>query len=148
MDRAEKASEVIEQAIRLGLKPEFDGGLNVVTLPSTGDLEKQREVIQEITKRLADIRPLLEGRAVAARARKFLGQQICCPEIGVGTLADVSSDGTLQLSTSIGDDRSKRRTTTANARSVLIIRLEETDGATAPAESTVEPQRKRFLGLI
>jgi hypothetical protein len=33
MDRAEKASEVIEQAIRLGLKPEFDGGLNVVTLP-------------------------------------------------------------------------------------------------------------------
>ncbi|MGO9639892.1 MAG: hypothetical protein ACLP1Y_01120 [Candidatus Acidiferrales bacterium] len=158
MDRREKAGELLAQAERAGLRLEFDSGLNLVKRMESGDPDRQRAIIAELTKYLPEIRRAIEGRAIAARATKFVGQRVWS-ENGPGTLIRGSHDGVLTISTGAEvrgphEEEAHRSQITigCNAKDLFIVADgEDVDGASSPDDGPKSKQPKpgfldRFRG--
>jgi hypothetical protein len=146
--RTEKATELIERATKLGLRFEFDSGLILVKRTETGDPQRQDDIIAEIGKYLSEVRRLVYLRAMAVRAKDFLGQRIWSGE-GEGVLASASVDGDLSITVTQEGFR-HQRTVTAKAESLLIVVGQEAiDGASSTNdEPTPETPRKRRFGVF
>jgi hypothetical protein len=138
---------LIARAERLGLHLEFDCGLLIVKRTESNEPEMQDEALAELGNKLSDVRRLVYLRAVAARAKEFLGQRIWTEE-GEGKLASAQGDGTLAISIERKDLR-HLQTVTANVESLLIIVENASDPAVAgTAHETPETPRKRRFGVF
>jgi hypothetical protein len=151
MDRVEKAIELLQRAAKLGLRPEFRDGLNILNVIGAAD----PELTEALTRYLPEIRSILQRRAVAALASKHVGSRIFSKEHGPGTLIEASEDGTLSISVnqerrqSHEDEiRFSQISITANADSLVLI-LDEAE-ASDPADQKPESElpRKKLFGLI
>jgi hypothetical protein len=150
MDGNEKALELLKRAEDLGLGIEFDSGFLAVELTETGDPAEQRVILADLGKWLTYVRELAKGRALAARAKKYVGQRIWHTEYGYGVLAGVAREGQLTITTERTDFRGPL-TLTANVESLLIIAVDEgADGAssTQSDKPAAEPARKSFLDRL
>lgn len=150
MDRAEHANELMARARRLGLRVEFDSGLNVAKQPAAGDPERQGAILEELGKYISDIRPLAQGRAIAARGKDLIGHRIFSQLHGAGTLVGVADDGCLTIRISAemrrtGDEenRSSQMNVTCDAKSVLIVVDEEETGAASSSDAGAPSERPR-----
>lgn len=96
MDKEERALQLLERAENLGLRFEFDGGLNTVKRAKSGDRDRQDDALKELSKYVREIGRLLQRRAIGARGNELLGRRICCAE-GEGVLASADSNGGLTI---------------------------------------------------
>ena len=138
------------RARRLGVRIEFDCGLNLAKRPAPGDPERQGAIVDELGKYISDIRPLVQGRAIAARARDFIGQRIFSQEHGAGTLVDAGEDGTLTIRISKEmrrsneeENRSSQMTITCKAERVLIIVDEEGAAGASSSDAGASSEQPR-----
>jgi hypothetical protein len=152
--RTDKASEVIAEAEKLGLRLEFDSGLAVaVKQKTTGDLaeDKQGAIIEELVKYLPEVRHLAKLRAISVRAKEFLGKQILVREVGVndrgftvaivreGELKGVGNGDELTISL-VREGRSL--TLTSRAEDLLFVLNEEgAAGASSPGNEEQAPRK-------
>jgi hypothetical protein len=129
MDRNEKGLdrkeviELLERAETLGVRLEFDSGLNLANL-AAGDLDRQLDIIAEICQLhyFGEIRRILERRAAVARVKQFIGRPIWFPGYGEGVLRDASSTGLLELSMkNLSPASSHVAMLQADARKILLI---------------------------
>lgn len=147
--RIERSEELVARGERLGLRFEFVGGVMSVTPTMTAEPDRQRGLIEEITKYLPELRSLLLQRAINHRVRQLAGQRVLSLEYGEGT---VSGDGgNTGLVVSIRRGMSQRSASyIASANDVLVI-LEHKEPVTATEGETnsVKPPRgfvDRLLG--
>ena len=119
MDANEKAKELIERAKKLGLRLEFDTGLIVAKSTGSGDPTAQDDIIAELGKYIHEVRRLVARRAMAVRAKEFLGQRIWSEE-GEGVLASASGDGDFSISLERDGSRHSH-TVSVRAESMLIV---------------------------
>jgi len=149
MDRIEKAAELIEQAQKLGLRMEFQDGLNVLKVPAAADPSVTALMLEQLAKYLPRIRELARQRAVAALAKKLIGARIFSREHGAGTLIDASDDGALTVSVSAevrkSDEDEARRSQmsiSAGAESFIIVEEVSENGSDVDAAKP-EAENKR-----
>jgi hypothetical protein len=150
MDRSERAIEVMEKAKKLGVCIEFNFGLTAAKLKTTGDPERQRDIIAELVKYLPEVRSILMRRAVATRAKELLGRRIWSREHGEGTLTGASNDGVLTVKISAEsrmsheeEVRRSQMSITANAEGLLIVEDEEADCAASSPGERPGPEKPR-----
>lgn len=152
MDRVEKAIELLQRAAKLGVRPEFRDGLNILKVTCAA---ADPELIEALARYLPEIRSILQRRAVAALANKHVGSWIFSKDHGAGTLVGASEDGTLSISVSQerrqsheDEIRLSQISITANADSLLLI-LDEAE-ADDPTDQKPQSQvtRKKLFGLI
>jgi hypothetical protein len=158
MDRIEKASELIEQAKKVGFRLEFHDGLNMLKAPASVDPDVITLMLEQLSKYLPEIRSISQRRAVAALAKKHVGSRIFTKEYGAGTLVEASEDGVLTVTVSQErrrsdeeESRSSRVSITANAESLLIIvDQDDAEETSSPADQKPESElpRKKLFGLI
>jgi hypothetical protein len=149
MDRIAKALDLIEQAKKLGVRMEFQDGLNLLKTPAPLD----SEFSTQLAKYLPEIRVLMQGRAIAALAKKLIGARIVSHEHGAGRLVDAATDGALTIS--VGTEVRKSRddesrlsqiSITAAAEHVLIVVDEAPEnGAVVDA---AKPEENKRMGVF
>jgi len=93
----ETTQELLERAERYGFEVFYDSGFVVVRRPETCDPERTRNMVEELGARIGDVRRLVLLRAVAARAKDFVGQEVWAEEMGIGRLTDSDNTGNLAV---------------------------------------------------
>jgi hypothetical protein len=141
----EKVNNLVERAENHGLRLEFDSGFLMVKQMAAGDSEKQNEIIEELGKFIVHLRRLAEHRAIAARAKQFVGSRVLLPEYGAGRLLGSDTDGHLNVSIQKKESRSSL-TLSASAKDLLII----VEGGSIPIDAIHESAspRRRLFGLV
>lgn len=156
MDLSEKACEVIQQTGHLGLKLMFDSGLMVLV---KGEATLDRECEQIVEKLggnpgtptqpniagylLPHVRDILLRRAIATRAKQFVGRRVWSPEFGWGTV--VGTDSVLgSLTVEVQNPAGRKSLLIAAAKDVVVIVDEEEEqSVSSTAGNEPKPDRPR-----
>jgi hypothetical protein len=154
MDRIQKARELLERAPKLGLRVEVENGVNI--LKKTADVSEDPELMMEFTKFLPEIRSILQARAVAAVAKKYVGSSVFSKKHGAGRLVAAHDDGTVSVRVGTELRRSSeeeshvsRITVGSNTEDLLIVVVDEEEADETSSSADQKPElRKKFLGLI
>jgi hypothetical protein len=86
----EKATALIARAQGFGLRLEYRSGFLIVTRPTSTDrrrddlIEMEHMVIEQLGKRLAEVRAQVIALARAARGRELVGASVFIPLVGIG----------------------------------------------------------------
>lgn len=154
MDRIEKANELIERGKRLGLRVEFQDGVNILRTTAGVDQEVLSSTLEQLATYLPEIREISQRRVIAALGKKHIGARIFSKENGAGTLIAAQEDGTLTISISKEfrrsyeeESRAAQMTIGSNAESLFVILDDEqVDPSTShDHEPKPEQPRKGFL---
>jgi hypothetical protein len=86
----EKTAALIARAQGFGLRLEYRSGFLIITRPTSTDrrrdelIEMEHVVIEQLGKRLAEVRARVIAAARAARGREFIGERVFIPLVGIG----------------------------------------------------------------
>jgi hypothetical protein len=160
MDVNEKAVELLKRAENVGMRVDFDSGFLTVELTDTDDPENQRAILEALMQSLPEVRRLTEVRAMAVRAKEFLGKKILSFDgtamlekaggygdgkiiaiVKEGTLAGIDDRGGLTVSI-VSEGRSQRLTSKAED---LLVVLEGAAGASSPQNDKPAAERRGLL---
>jgi len=152
MGRAEKALELLERGAKLGLRVEFQSGMNILKETALVDPEVLAVTMEQLANYLPEIRDICQRRAICALGKTLVSRRIWSKERGEGTLVGASDDGTLTIS--IGAEmrrsdeeevRHSQMSITCNAESLLVL-----DDTPAPVdeEPILDAPRKRIFGMF
>jgi hypothetical protein len=156
MGRTEKACEVIEQTEDLGLKLKFDSGLMVLVRGgATLDQEQCEHIVEQLGGNpgtptqpnaagylLPHVRDILLRRAIADRAKQFVGRRVWSPEFGWGTV--VGTDGVLgSLTVEVENSAGRKSQVSATAEDVVIVADEEEQSVSSTAGNEPKPDKPR-----
>jgi len=143
MDRAERATELLQEAEEIGVHVEFDCGL-ILAKMAKGDREKQLAIVEEISKLSREVRRLARQRAIATRAKELLGRPIWMPEYRQqGKLVGADDDGGLVVSI----DKAGLRSSKAAAIDLMVLVEEEAEVVASDPDPPSQKPR-RWFGLL
>ena len=164
MDLSEKACEVIQQTEDLGLKLKFDSGLMVLVKgEATLDQEQCENVVEKLGGNagtptqpniagflLPHVRDILLRRAIATRAKQFVGRRVWSPEFGWGTV--VGTDGVLgSLTVEVQNPAGRKSWVIGAAKDVVVIVAEEGEqsvSSTAGSEPKPDKPRRGIFEML
>jgi hypothetical protein len=140
VDRRDKAMELLERAAKLGLRVEFQSGMNILKKSAPVDPKLITLIMEQLVNYLPEVRDISKRRAIAVLGKTLASRRIWSKEHGEGTLLEASEDGALTISICAETRRSdeeevrlSRTSITASAESLLILLDEEmADGASSP----------------
>jgi hypothetical protein len=156
VDRAEKAMELLKRATKLGLRVEFQSGMNILKKTAPVDPELLTSMMEQLANYLPEIRAISQRRAVAALGKNLASRRIWSKEHGEGTLVGASEDGMLTISVGIEMRRSdeeeirrSRTSITSNAESLLVLVEDQENSTSFPNDQTVpEKSRRGIFGFL
>jgi hypothetical protein len=151
MDRMAKATELLQEAARLGLRVEFHDGVNLLVKASAS---LDPEVIGQLTRYLPEIQTLVRRRAIGALANKYVGARIFSREHGAGSLVGASEDGalTILVGTEVrnsheDESRVSQISITADVDSLLIV-VDESAGSITDLDAAKPQTENRRMGVF
>jgi hypothetical protein len=104
----EKAAALIARAQGFGLRLEYRSGFLIVTRPTSTDrrredlVEMEQAIIEQLGKRLAEVRAPVIAMARAARGKEFIGERVFIPIVGIGERTKDNREGAVMRSQIIG----------------------------------------------
>ncbi len=141
MIRDEEVEKLMQGCEEVGLRLKCDSGLVVIEGMAAVDPERRQAIKAQLWRYRTDVRNLLEKRAIAIRAKDFVGQRIWF-EDATGVLTDAGIDGVLSI-TIERPGFSRPQTVTSDSRNLQIIVEERADGAASPRNDEPKPEKPR-----